>query len=140
MGIRQYTAYTILATATCIVAFILTIIFINPQSGKALGLILFYLSLFLSLLGVFSLLGLMIRLYIFKHELPLQKVKTALRQSFWISSISVISLILQSFRILAWWNIFLLLIAFMIFEALFILEEAKKPHLLKLQKNEEEKK
>ena len=118
----------ILGTLISIAAFFITVVFINPQTTNLLGLFFFYTSFFLSMLGIFSVAGFFFRVLFFRHEIHIQKVRLAFRQAFWLSLLLVIALLLQSSRILAWWNILILLLAFSIFESMFLLGGAKKTH------------
>ncbi|HLD82131.1 MAG TPA: hypothetical protein VJA22_02935 [Patescibacteria group bacterium] len=123
MGIKSYITAMIMGTLVSLTALCLTLIFINPENANTFSLALFYTSLFLSILGIFSLFGLLMRNLIFKHEIAIHKAKISLRQSFWFASLATIAMVLQSFRLLKWWNILLLLGAFLIFEFLFLVDD-----------------
>ena len=82
MGIKSYITAMIMGTLVSLTALCLTLIFINPENANTFSLALFYTSLFLSILGIFSLFGLLMRNLIFKHEIAIHKAKISLRQSF----------------------------------------------------------
>lgn len=123
-------AYLFLMSITTIVAWIgwiLVITTVNPDSAGALGLAFFYLSLFLSLLGTFSVLGFGIRSLVQRHRRAhIYRVSTAFRQACLWSLGLIIALALQSQRILHWWLLLLLLVAMTMIEFTFIVWQQKR--------------
>ncbi|OGF21238.1 hypothetical protein A2Y83_04305 [Candidatus Falkowbacteria bacterium RBG_13_39_14] len=109
----------ILGTILCWAMFVLVIFNINPANG-AIALLLFYSSLFLSLIGTLAILGSVIRIFLFKKEIIFREVKSSLRQALLFSFLFVVILMLQSKRILAWWNVLFLVVALAAFEGLMV--------------------
>jgi hypothetical protein len=103
-------------TLTSWLAFIYVLLSINPEITNWLGLLLFYLSLFLSLIGTSALLGFLIRFIILKKKVAFRLVKEAFRQSFLFAFLIVISLILLSQDLFTWLNIFFLIISLSVLE------------------------
>lgn len=94
---------------------------VDPETANLWGFVFFYLSLFLSLLGTFSVLGYLVR-YITQGNKrgSIYKVSTAFRQAFlWALAINV-ALALQSQRLLPWWGIIILVLVFAMIEFTFL--------------------
>ncbi|MFH1551305.1 MAG: hypothetical protein ABIC36_00295 [bacterium] len=104
---------TILLSSVCLIAII---IYFNPFSSGLVAFILFYLSLFISLTGIFTLLGLFIRRISRKRRTPLpcnkviRQMEISFRQGLFLSIIFISALILQSQRVLAWWYLLILVV------------------------------
>lgn len=119
MNFKQFLTIMILGTILCWAMFVLVIFNINPANG-AIALLLFYSSLFLSLIGTLAILGSVIRIFLFKKEIIFREVKSSLRQALLFSFLFVVILMLQSKRILAWWNVLFLVVALAAFEGLMV--------------------
>ncbi|MBD3359915.1 MAG: hypothetical protein GF365_04390 [Candidatus Buchananbacteria bacterium] len=118
----------LLATIACLLAFLAVVYFFDPFAGGIWALLFFYLSLFLTLIGSFSVFGLFVRLIFTKEKLVLKKVIISFRQAIWFSLLIIISLHLKSLDLLAWKNIILLILAFTLLE-LFFMSYKTKPSL-----------
>jgi hypothetical protein len=125
MSLKNYILLMLFATVACYLALLAVIFFFDPSRGGVLALFFFYTSLFLSLLGTFSLLGLFIRLFFTKETLVFKKVTTSFRQGIWFSLLIVISLYLNHINMFIWRNLLLLILAFTILELFFISYKAK---------------
>ncbi len=77
--------------------------FTDPQSAGLVTFIFLYLSIFLSLLGCFTLLGLLLRKYIFKKNTYIINLANSFRQALLISILIIVSLVLSSKGLLYWW-------------------------------------
>ena len=128
MSLRSYIFLMLLATLACYLAFLAVIYFFDPFAGGIWALLFFYISLFLALVGTFSILGLIIRLFFTKEKLVLRKVVVSFRQALWFALLIVVSLHLKSIDLLAWKNIILLILAFALLE-LFFMSYKTKPSL-----------
>ncbi len=83
--------------------FFWTVYAINPLQTNWIGHVLFYFTLFLALLGTFSLIGIFLRRK-WVHEQALYRLVTlAVRQSVAMSIFFLITLFLQGQRLLRWW-------------------------------------
>lgn len=101
----------IFATIIAWLGFFIIINTFDPYDNNIVAFILFYLALFLSLLGSFSLFGFWIRkLWNRKRGIVRIMVTESFRQAIIFSSVLVIALLLQAERILTWWNMLLLII------------------------------
>ena len=119
MTLRQYLLLMSLGTFICwgIVAFI--IFTLDPAQAGTLGLIFFYASLFLALLGTFSVIVFLLRrLIVQDNEIIFRHVKNTFRQGVLFSALAVLALLLLQWRLLHWWNGILLIILFVILEVI----------------------
>jgi hypothetical protein len=98
-----------LATFICWGAFLFVLNMVDPLATNWVGFLLFYASLFLSLMGTASIVGFLIRFTCLKHELAFRSVKAAFRQSFLFSFLIVAVLFLSSQGFLTWLNLLLLI-------------------------------
>lgn len=125
MSLFKYVILMTLSTIICITAFIMVLLFINPETSGFIGYLCFYISLFFSLLGSFSLVLLIIRLFIKKQELPYKHLGISLRQSLWFSILIVVTLILLGTNMFTWWTAGLLLSALFLLEGFFLIQSIK---------------
>ncbi len=124
MTVRGYSTIMI---STTIISWILWIFIVNvvdPFVTNWIGFILFYSSLFLSLLGTSALLGFFVRI-IMKQELIFKIVKDAFRQSFLFSFLIIASLFLLSRDLFSWINVIFLILALSILEFFLLSYEQK---------------
>lgn len=115
MNLKQYLTLMVVGTALCWLMWILVIFNIEPMSG-IFALFFFYASLFLSLLGTLSIIGLSTRVILLRKNVIFKQVRNSFRQALLLSTFFIISLILQSQRILFWWNAALIIIGFTVLE------------------------
>ena len=115
----SFSAFIILMIITTIVswsAWGVVVFSINPYEADFFGLIFFYISLFFSLLGTFSIVGSIVRKKLVKKDILFRQVVISFRQAIFFSLLIVVSLFLQSGRILTWWNILVLVLALSVIE------------------------
>jgi len=128
MSLKNYLVLMFLATLACYLALAAVISFFDPFVGGWPVLIFFYTGLFLSLLGTFAIIGLLLRLVFTSDKLVFRKVIVSFRQAIWFSLLVIISLILQNHNLLFWYNVIFLIIAFAVLE-LFFMSYKNKPSL-----------
>lgn len=104
------------ATFICWIAWIYVMLTINPEITNWIGLSLFYVSLFLALVGTAALTGFFIRFVALKQELIFRLVKEAFRQSFLFATLIIVSLILLSHDLFTWLNLVFLIAGLSVFE------------------------
>lgn len=126
MSLKKYLFLMTIATVVCWGGWALVLNFVNPYEAGPVGLIFFYLSLFLGLLGVFSIIGFVIRYLVKRNEFAYAQVKIAFRQGFMFSLLLIISLALLAKNLLVWWNLLLLVILLGGIEYFFNLASLKK--------------
>ncbi len=119
MTLKNYLIFMSVITAFCWGVFIFVINLINPNSTNVVGFILFYLSLFLALVGTTALIGFVIRFGLLRRKLAFYAVKIAFRQSFLFALFLISLLFLLSQDLINWLNLILLIIVFSILEIIF---------------------
>lgn len=83
---------------------------VNPDEAGFVGLVLFYLTLLIALVGTFTLFGIFFRAYIKKrHHVLSREVKIAFRHALFLSVMAVACLALSVHSWLRWW-VFLLML------------------------------
>ncbi len=126
MTLTKYVLIVLSATILAWVGFAVILSQINPETAGMDGFILFYVSLFLALLGSFALMGLSIRLHTQQHHLPYYLVLLSFRQAIFFSVLVVGALLLQSHRVLYWWDMVLLVAVLTVLE-FFALKIRRRP-------------
>ena len=102
------------------VAWFLVALFTNPEEATLGEKSLFFISLFLFLVGFFSVFGSLLRKKLSSHKVFIREAITSFRQAIWLSSLVIICLILLHKNILAWWNSLFLVAAFVVLEFIFL--------------------
>lgn len=119
MSLKIYLFLMSLGTLLCWVAWIFVITSLAPQESGIMGLVIFYSSLFLALVGSISVLGFLIRRAKYKNdELVFRHVRHTFRQSILIGAFAICLLILRANNVLTWWTLVLLLIFFFVLEGI----------------------
>lgn len=116
MSLKKYLILMIIGTVFSWLAWFLVVRYINPEQTGSLGFLFFYISLFLSLVGTFSLIGFLARFLLIKDKIIRNQLSISLRQSFLFTFLIIGLLFLQSKRLLTWWNIALLIMALTVLE------------------------
>jgi hypothetical protein len=120
MSLRAYLIVMSMATVLALSTFALVIFRVDPETAGFFGHSLLYISLFFSVVGLFSLLGLVIRI-VFRHDEIVSRLAAAsFRQAIIIGLLAVFSLLLYKKEILVWWNGILLAAAATLVEFFFI--------------------
>lgn len=121
MSFRTYLYLMGFATFCAWAAFVVTVVRIDPSEAGFVGLSLFYISLFVALVGTFAVFGVLHRLRRAAHHLVIREVRIAVRHAFMVSFVGVTSLALSSMNVLTWWNAILLVLAIGLCEYFFML-------------------
>ena len=127
MSLKTYLLLMSAGTLICWISWFFVIFKISPISGGFAAIFAFYLSLLLSIVGTFSVLGFLTRSWLYKNdEAVFRQVKNTFRQSIFIG-ITVISIfILASKSLLFWWNGSILIAFFFFVEATFFTSKKEK--------------
>jgi len=116
--------YLFLMAAAAVLSFAACVLIIfntDPFSSGIFWLILFYLALFFGLSATLSVVGFLIRIKISGDNDPYFKiVRKSFRHSILFSFLLIGALFLQSERLLNWWNMTILILAFVFFELSFL--------------------
>lgn len=110
------------ATSFAFMGWILVIMYIDPASSGFMGLSLFYATLFLALLGFFTLISFSLKRWIGNNEIIFSYITSSFRQGFWLAIIVVGILVMQGARILNWWDALLFVGSISLLELYFISE------------------
>lgn len=118
MSLKQYLLLMSVGTLFCWLAWIFVIFKISPIDSGIVGIFSFYLSLFLAIVGTFSVLGFLIRGFILKNEdAVFRQVKNTFRQSIFVSTVVTLMLLMLSKGWLYWWTALMLMMSFVFIEA-----------------------
>lgn len=128
MSLRWYLIIMSAATLICWSIFFYVIWTVDPNVTNWAGFFLFYVSLFLSLVGTAAIVGSVIRFVGFKKHLETHAVKEAFRQSFLFAAFIELILYLLAKDLFNWVSLAALIIALSVLEFL----------LISYQKNENE--
>lgn len=104
MTIKAYLWGMRLCTLVALVSLGLVIYYINPVRDGILGMVLLYVSLFFSITGIATLFLFWLRRTFSKNEVVYSNVGTSFRQGALIAFTVCALLLLQSFRLLVWWD------------------------------------
>lgn len=115
MSLRAYLVGLGAISGVCWLAWLLTLVNTNPAQGGQAALLSFYFSLLVALVGTLTLAGYFVRLYFSRNELKFVLFRQALRQAWLLGGLLVTLLVLQSIRLVSWWDILLLIaVAFLL--------------------------
>ncbi len=109
-----------LATVSAWTVWIFVVHSIDPTHTGMLGFFLFYLTLFIAVLGSAVFLGTLIRLWARPQEIAYRQTMRAFRQGILLSSLFMGAMFLLSFDLLRWWSGLLLIAFFALIELLFV--------------------
>lgn len=100
----------------CWIAWALTVVNNNPDQGGQTVLLSFYISLYVALVSTFTVGGFALRRYFGNNELRYGYLQVSFRQAFIVAALLIALLALQSVRLLAWWDILLLVVVSLLLE------------------------
>jgi hypothetical protein len=107
------------ATLICWLVWAIIIFFYNPDTAGIVGFALFYTSLYLSILGTFSIIIFLIRSKIVKNdEIIFRHIKRTFRQGIFFACFVIATLLLAQFGLLTWWTFALLFTCYIFLESL----------------------
>ncbi len=104
MTIRAYLWGMRFCTLVALGSLILVVYRINPEKDGIPGQTLFYISLFFFITGIATLFLFWLRRTFSKNEVVYANVGISFRQGVFVALTVLVLLILQSFRILVWWD------------------------------------
>ncbi|MFH1523022.1 MAG: hypothetical protein ABIE43_04375 [Patescibacteria group bacterium] len=116
MTLRSYLIIVSITALLCWGAWVFILRTVNPEITNWLGFLLFYLSLFLALIGTAAIIGFLVRFIFLKQELAFRLVKIAFRQSFLFAFLIVAILFLLAHDLFTWLNLILLVLGLSILE------------------------
>lgn len=120
MTYKQYLTVMTVGTILSWLAWFFVLFFIDPFGANLIGLLFFYLSLYLALCGSLAILGLIFRIYLSRDTVVSRQAGVAFRQAILFASLPVGSLMLQAKDLFTWWNTVLFIVALTFIEFFFI--------------------
>jgi hypothetical protein len=120
--------FMILATVGAVmswIAWIAVVVRLNPLSGGMVAHGLFYASLFLALVGTFTIIGFFARRWFEKEDVPFRQVTVAARQSLLVSLAAIVGLALQAQRWMNLWIALLIIILAIGIESIFLTGQSR---------------
>jgi len=116
----------LITTFVCWTAFLFVIWTVNPEETSRIGFLLFYASLFLSIVGTSAIIGFLVRFALLKQNIVYRSVRDAFRQSFLIAFLINLVLFLSSKNLFTWLNLFFLVTGLSLLE--FFLVSYQRPY------------
>lgn len=120
MTVRLFLSGSVLATGIFWGIWLLVINWINPIGTPVVGLVLFFLTLFLALASTAAFGGYILRRFITPGQFAAYRVRVSLRQAVWLGLLLDLLLFLQMQRLLRWWVTLIIIILFLSLELLFL--------------------
>lgn len=120
MTLKSYIWGMRIVTLFSIAGFVIVVRQADPETSGPIGKVLFYTILFFALSGVLNLMLLWLRRKMTTRETAFENVGLSLRQSMLLSFLAIGLLIMQSFRVLVWWDGLLLLAGIFLVELYFL--------------------
>ncbi len=125
MSLRTYILLMCLSTLLAWTAWGFVVMNVQPVGTGAIGPGLFYVTLFVSLIGSFTLIDLLARLVLFKQKgADFREVRISFRHAVLLSFLAVIALFLSSGGWLTWWAWIILIVVASAIEGLFLLAQS----------------
>lgn len=98
----------------------LVIFYVDPEKSGIFGKLVFYSALFFSFFGIFNLFLIFTRKKVLGNEAALVNMGLSFRQSILLAVLGTGLLILQSFRMLVWWDGLLMVAGIFLVELYFL--------------------
>lgn len=114
-----------LTTLVCWSSWLVVLFYLDPTNAGFPGFLLFYLSLFLALLGTFSLVGFFIRAWFSQEEMVYKHIGISLRQGLLFSMLLSVSLLLQGEKLFNWWSALFFILFLAVLESFFLSHKPK---------------
>ena len=120
MTLRQYLILMTFCTVVSWAVWGTVVSLVDPDTGGIIGVLFFYTSLGLALVGTNSIIGLLIRSRLNRTELISRLAAISFRQALWFSFVIILAMILQSYRMLTWWIMAIVVLVLVITEFFFL--------------------
>lgn len=120
MTLKPYLWGIRIFTLAFVVTFGVVVVYLNPELPGITNKVIFYASLFLLLVGWFNLFLLFIRRKTLGEENTLANIGLSFRQAVLLAILFIGLLILQSQRMLVWWDGLLLVAGIFLVELFFL--------------------
>lgn len=118
MPARGYLVGTMITTLLTLVAFLLVLFYFDPLTSGLVGIILFFVSLGITSMGILT----MVVFWIIKGSFldkPIDAYTVALRTGILLGVVLISIMILQSLNVLSWWNTVMIVLVAVVLEIYF---------------------
>lgn len=112
MTLKAYLVLMSIATLVAVGCFMMVAGLVDPFTTNSLGLLMFYASLFITVMGAASILGFIFRFVIFRRRLAMSAVTTSFRQAFLTAFVTVAVFWMFSQQLFSWLNLLAIIIGF----------------------------
>lgn len=119
MSLQGYLLGLKMSTLFAFSAWAGVVLYIDPETAGIFGKSLFFITLFLWLSGVFTLVLTWLQRRLCDDERAARSLGANMRQSMFVSCVLLLLLALQYFKVLAFWNGLLIGVAFLLIELYF---------------------
>lgn len=109
MPFKKYIILIAISTIISFFSFIFVVTRVDPTNTNAIGFVLFYATLFFTLIGTLSLFMIAIRWIFVKNLALFTNITRSFRQATLFSITIVSFLLLKSFDLLDWWNVIIII-------------------------------
>ncbi len=120
MSFKWFLIVMALASTAVWIGWVFVIHSVDPVHSGLLGFLLFYLTIFIAVLGTAVFFGALIRVWLRPKELVYRQTLRSFRQGIILAFLFLGALFLLSFDLLRWWSGALLIILFSLIELLFV--------------------
>ncbi len=127
MSLVRFLIILIIGTALSWTAWALVLTTLDPTTGGAMSLMLFYGSFFLALFGTATIVGFFLRYWLERETVLFRQIAVALRHGTLVSVGSTLALLLQSHRLLNLWSIIALVALAIVTELFFLDGQTRRP-------------
>lgn len=120
MSFRWFLIVMALASTAAWIGWVFVVHSADPTHSGILGFLLFYVTIFIAVLGTAVFFGTLIRVWLRPHELVYRHTVRSFRQGIILTCLFLGALLLLSFGLLLWWSGLLLIILFSLVELFFV--------------------
>lgn len=124
MTLRNFLVFLVVAGLSSWTAWLLVVFYVDPTASGFIGVAVFHGALFLALLATFTVFGILgrvvTRVYKKENYVVFRFLIPAVRQSVWLSLLTVISLWLLAANLFSVWAVTALLLGFILLEAFYL--------------------
>lgn len=131
MTLKKYLIGIAVSTVLTFVAFMLVLFYVDPFDTGIVGFVGFYASLFFTIIGAFTIIGFYLRIWSSGNEVVYAHVAPSFRQAIFLAIIIIGSLLLQSFRLLTWWDAILFVLSIVLLEFFFMSRMRRRDYLVR---------
>ncbi|MBI5221477.1 MAG: hypothetical protein HY979_01590 [Candidatus Magasanikbacteria bacterium] len=121
MTLKQYLYLMATGTLICWIAWFFLLFNTDPQEASLLIFAFFYISLFLGIVGLFSVIGFLIKSRrMMQDDAVFRQVKKTFTQGILLGAFTIFILILRQFNLLFWWNAIFLVVLYVLIEGVIL--------------------